>query len=41
MDNVSYGSTVYLSSPPAPPVGSLIHWDSFIQRICNTYTVRF
>jgi hypothetical protein len=41
MDNVNYGSTAYLNSPPAPPIGSPIHWDSFIQRICNIYTARF
>lgn len=28
-------------SPPAPHVGSPLHWDSFVQRICSLYAERF
>lgn len=41
MDNVHHRQTRYLEAPPAPPVGSPIHWDGFIYRICQLYTSRF
>jgi hypothetical protein len=46
MDNVqlssgSYAVTYVTKSPPAPKIGSPIHWDSFIQRICHVYNARF
>jgi hypothetical protein len=28
-------------SAPAPKLGSPLHWDSFIQRICALYNARF
>jgi hypothetical protein len=41
MDNVHHRETSYLDKAPAPVVGSPIHWDAFIQRICQLYTSRF
>ena len=31
----------YLTKPPGPKVGTPIHWDSFIQRICAVYGARY
>jgi hypothetical protein len=42
MDNIDLPSTAYVvASPPAPAVGDPLHWDSFIQRICDCYSARF
>lgn len=42
MDNIDLGSTRYVEqSPPAPAAGDPLHWDSFIQRICDRYRERF
>ena len=41
MDNVNLASTSYYVRPPAPVVGSPLHWDSFIQRICDLYGHRW
>lgn len=41
MDNVDWAGSDYYTRPPAPQVGSPIHWDSFIQRICDLYRARF
>jgi len=41
INNVDTGAVTYLAKPPAPAVGSPIHWDSFIQRICDRYVSRF
>lgn len=41
MDNVAWSTTSFVTSPPAPRVGSPVHWDSFIQRICDLYRRRF
>jgi hypothetical protein len=41
MDNVHHHQTRYLETAPAPVVGSPIHWDAFVQRICWLYTSRF
>jgi hypothetical protein len=41
MDNVEHAATCWLERPPAPPVGSPVHWDAFIQRLCQLYTTRF
>ena len=31
----------YLDKPPAPKVGTPVHWDSFLQRICEVYNERY
>jgi hypothetical protein len=41
MDNAVWPSTTFLTEPPAPQVGSPVHWDAFIQRVCQVYTSRF
>lgn len=41
LDNVYHPMTSYLPADPAPRPGSPIHWDAFIQRICNLYRSRF
>lgn len=41
MDNVNWPSTSYYVKPPAPAIGSPLHWDSFIQRICDLYSHRW
>lgn len=41
MDNLNLESTVFLDSDPAPAVGDPLHYDSFIQRMCNEYRLRF
>ncbi len=41
MDNVHHSGTSYLEKPPAPAVGNPIHWDAFIDRLCQLYTARF
>jgi hypothetical protein len=41
MDNIDYRETTYVERPPAPMAGSPIHWDAFIQRICDLYRTRF
>jgi hypothetical protein len=41
MDNVNLASTRYVTRVPAPGVGSPLHWDSFIQRICDLYDSRW
>ncbi|HWB71048.1 MAG TPA: hypothetical protein VG452_02440 [Egibacteraceae bacterium] len=41
MDNVDLAATTYWTAPPAPQVGSPIHWDAFMQRICTVYGGRF
>jgi hypothetical protein len=41
MDNVNLPSTSYYVKPPAPAIGSPLHWDSFIQRICDLYSYRW
>ncbi len=33
--------TIAAPSPPNPPVGDPLHYESMIQRICNAYTQRF
>ncbi|MGH9245949.1 MAG: hypothetical protein ACRD29_16860 [Acidimicrobiales bacterium] len=42
MDNIDLASTTYVAkSPPAPPPGDPLHWDSFIRRICDRYGERY
>jgi hypothetical protein len=40
-DNVKLVDTCYLTSKPAPQTGDPLHYDSFIQTICNLYMDRF
>ncbi|HEX5479392.1 MAG TPA: hypothetical protein VFY79_06685 [Dehalococcoidia bacterium] len=40
-DNVDFASARYLTSPPAPQPGDPLHYDSFLQRICDEYGERF
>jgi hypothetical protein len=41
MDNVNMAGTTYRTSPPAPVVGDPLHYDAFIQGLCNEYCARF
>ena len=41
MDNLDLESTVFLADDPAPTVGDPLHYDSFIQRLCDEYELRF
>jgi hypothetical protein len=34
-------ATIVAPTPPNPPVGDPLHYESMIQRICNAYTQRF
>lgn len=33
--------TIVAPTPPNPPIGDPLHYESMIQRICNAYTQRF
>lgn len=33
--------TIIAPSPPSPPIGDPLHYESMIQRICNAYSQRF
>jgi hypothetical protein len=41
LDNMSLGAAKYLSVAPAPRAGDSLHYDSFIQRLCEEYGTRF
>ena len=41
MDNINPETTTFRDSQPAPAVGDPLHYDSFIQRLCNDYRTRF
>jgi len=41
MDTAHPDRTVYVTRPPAPQVGDPMHYDAFIQAICNRFTERF
>lgn len=41
MDNVNLAGTQYYTAPPAPQVGDPLHYDAFIQTLCQRYTERF
>lgn len=41
MDNINYASTRYVTEPPAPQVGDPLHYDAFIQTICQAFESRF
>lgn len=41
VDNEDWASTLFITKPPVPQVGDPLHYDAFIQSICNQYTERF
>jgi len=41
MENITLGRVRYAKSPPAPSVGDPMHYDAFIQAMCNQYSERF
>lgn len=41
MDNLDLPSTGFLTKPPAPQVGDPLHYDAFVQRLCQAYRERF
>ena len=41
MDNLDFESTAFVDTDPAPTVEDPLHYDSFIQRMCNEYGSRF
>lgn len=41
MDNIDHESTTFVEGHPAPNIGDPLHYDSFIQRLCNEYRSRF
>ena len=41
MDNIDHKSTTFVEGRPAPRIGDPLHYDSFIQRLCNEYRSRF
>lgn len=41
MDNVDLEATTFVEAAPAPTVGDPLHYDSFIQRVCDSYGSRF
>jgi hypothetical protein len=41
LDNITIRETSYLTTKPAPTVGDPVHYDSFIQTVCDLYTTRF
>jgi hypothetical protein len=40
-DNQNLASACYRLTRPAPPVGDPLHYDAFLQAICQAYTARF
>jgi hypothetical protein len=40
-DNIHMAMGRYISVPPAPQMGDPLHYDSFIQRLCEEYGQRF
>ncbi|HZP57214.1 MAG TPA: hypothetical protein VFC53_06635 [Dehalococcoidia bacterium] len=40
-DNIDWAAGKYLSIPPAPRAGDPLHYDSFLQRLCEEYRERF
>ena len=41
MDPADPGRATFVTKPPAPAVGNPMHYDGFIQMICNRYTERY
>jgi len=40
-ENVNLAAARYVHSPPAPQAGDPLHYDSFMQKLCDEYTSRF
>jgi hypothetical protein len=40
-DNINNERTELILAPPAPQVGDPLHYDSFLRRICDSYTQRW
>lgn len=40
-DNIDADTTRLVTSAPAPQVGDPLHYDSFLRRICDSYTQRW
>lgn len=40
-DNITYSEGRFVTTPPAPQPGDPLHYDSFIQRLCDEYYERF
>jgi hypothetical protein len=40
-DNVNWSTGRYFSQPPAPQPGDPLHYDGFIQKLCDEYCDRF
>jgi hypothetical protein len=41
MGNVEPGSVSYIAGPPAPQVGDQLHYEAFVQALCDIYAERF
>jgi len=41
MDNEVYASTAYVTGGAAPHIGDPLHYDAFVQRLCDLYQQRF
>ncbi len=41
MDNVNLAEARFMTVPPAPQPGDPLHYDSFVQRLCDEYSERF
>jgi len=40
-DNINNDRTELILTPPAPQIGDPLHYDSFLRRICDSYTQRW
>jgi hypothetical protein len=40
-DNIKMKKTALVTTPPAPQVGDPLHYDAFLQRICDRYAQRW
>jgi hypothetical protein len=40
-DNINPSAGRYVTRPPAPQAGDPLHYDSFIQKVCEEYSHRF
>lgn len=41
LNNITIPETSYVTTRPAPSVGDPVHYDSFIQTVCDLYMARF
>jgi hypothetical protein len=40
-DNLDLGASTLVTAAPAPQIGDPLHYDSFLRRICDSYTLRW